>query len=175
MRHSLCKFQHYFIDWLCIDAPFINLRAELKLDRPQLAKLLDISPHSIRRYETENKAPKWYYMLLRVLCGDLSIFGACWADCRIQPHDRKLKAPEIDKPVLPVEMNVMYNREAHAARKESALDRAKAKMLESENVALKALILELEVKIDFQANTISRLKAYDNGIKKGTVVPFFKT
>jgi transcriptional regulator with XRE-family HTH domain len=175
MTHSLGKFQHSFIDWLCIDAPFLNLRTELQLDRPQLAKLLDISPHSIRRYETENKAPKWYYMLLRVLCGDLSIFGACWDDCRIQPHDRKLKAPEIDQPVLPVELNAMYNRQVHAARKESALDRAKAERLGSENVALKALILELEVKIDFQANTIARLKAHDQGIKKGTVVPLFKS
>lgn len=175
MPHSLCKFQHHFIDWLCIDNPYKNLRIELKLERPELAKLLNISPHSIRRYETENNAPTWYLMILRVLCGDLSIHGARWVDCRIQPHDRKLKSPYSENPLYPVELNAMYNRHAHHARTETETERRRADKAETELEAVKTLNLELMAKIELLENENTRLKAEQSGIKKGVVIPLFQS
>lgn len=172
--HTLCNFQHHFIDWLCIDTPYKNLRTELKLERTGLAKLLDISPHSIRRYETENKAPKIYYMMLRVLCGDLSIYGARWADCRIETHTRKLKNPYSDIPLYPVELNAMYNSHAHNARTETAKERLRADRLEIELQAVKTLNAELMSRIELLELETNRLKAKKAGIKKGAVIPLFK-
>lgn len=173
MAHSLGKFQHHFIDWLCIDKPYINLRIELQLSRPALAKILDISPHSIRRYETENKAPTWYLILLRVLCGDLSIYGARWADCRIEPHTRKLKNPYSQYPLYPVELNAMYNTHAHNARTEAAKESRRADKAENELQAVKTLNAELMARIELLENENSRLKAEKAGIKKGNIIPLF--
>lgn len=173
MTHSLGKFQHHFLDWLCIDKPYLNLRNELKLDRPGLAKILDISPHSIRRYETENNAPTWYLMLLRVLCGDLSIYGARWIDCRIEIHTRKLKNPYSDTPLYPVELNAMYNRHAHNARTETAKERQRADRLEKELQAVKTLNAELIARIELLEYENARLKAREKGIKKGNIIPLF--
>lgn len=174
MTHSLGKFHHQYIDWLCIDKPYLNLRTELQLDRPGLAKLLDISHHSIRRYETENKAPQWYYMILRVLCGDLSIYGARWIDCRIQLHDRKLKNPFSENPLYPVELNAMYNSHAHNARTETAKERLRADKAESELKAVKTLNAELLARVELLESENARLKAQKAGIKKGVVIPLFK-
>ena len=173
MTHSLGKFQHQFIDWLCIDKPYLNLRTELKLDRPGLAKILDISPHSIRRYETENNAPTWYLILLRVLCGDLSIYGARWADCRIQTHNRKLKTPFTANPLYPVELNAMYNSHAHNARTETAKESRRADKAENELIAVKTLNAELVARIELLESENARLKAEKVGIKKGKLIPLF--
>jgi DNA-binding XRE family transcriptional regulator len=174
MTHTLCEFHHHFIDWLCLDNPYKNLRNELKLSRLELGKLLDTSPHTIRRYETENKAPKIYLIMLRVLCGDLSIYGARWADCRIQPHDRKLKNPYSQTPLYPVELNAMYNNHAHNARTETAKERIRADKLEKELEAVKKLNIELIARIELKDQELTRLKAEKAGIKKGVVIPLFK-
>lgn len=173
MAHTLGKFHHQYFDWLCLGNPYKNLRTELKLDRKQLGEVLGISNHSIRRYETENKAPQWYLMLLRVLCGDLSIYGARWTDSRIQLHDRRLKAPEIQNPLYPVELNTMFNSHAHHARNETEQERRRANLAEKELNAVKTLNFELSARVELLENENNRLKAEKAGIKKGVVIPLF--
>jgi len=172
MTHSLGHFQNDFIDWLCLDQPYKNLRHQLNYSRENLAALLQISPHSIRRYETENKAPHWYLLLLRLTLGDLSFYGARWANCTIQPHDRKLKAPEITQPIYPVELNTMYNRNAQAARNEADKERRRADKLQMKLDAVNKLNAELMAKIEILENENERLKANRKGIESGKVLPF---
>lgn len=174
MAHSLGKLQNEFLDWLCLDYPYKNLRIESNQSREQIAAIMQISPHSIRRYETENKAPYWYYLLLRMLCGDLSIYGARWVDCRIQPHDRKLKAPELKQPLYPVELNAMYNRAAQIAKRDADQERTRANRAESELEAVKKLNTELLARIDLLEQETARLKGLKQGIERGKVVNLFK-
>lgn len=174
MAHTYFKFHNDFLDWLCIENPYKNLRTELNLERSELAKLLKISPHTIRRYESENKAPFYYYALLRVLCGDLSAFGSCWVNCRIQPHNRQLKAPELTQPIYPIEFNTMYNRHAAKYRREADNQRRRSDNLENELKAAKQLNLELIQRIELLETQNAQLRALDKGLKNKKVVKLFK-
>lgn len=173
--NSIGNFNNEFIDWLCIgEHQFENLRIESKIDLHQLSKTLNISHHTITRYERDNHAPKWYYMILRLLCGDLSFFGNRWHNARIQPHDRRLKAPEIENPLYPVELNNMFNDHAHKARIEATKERLRADTLERENEALRAALIEQDLTIERLEAKIRRLEQIDKAIESGKVVKLFK-
>lgn len=173
MTHTLGIFCNEFLDWLSIDNQFKNLREQACLSREDLAGLLNISKHSIRRYEDENKAPHWYFLLLRLINGDLSFYGARWDNVTIQLHDRKLKAPELSNPLYPVEFNAMYNRPAHALRKELEALELENRRLKRERDALERLTDDLQARITLLETESARLKAEQAGIKKGAVIPLF--
>lgn len=173
MAHKLGDFQNYFIDWLCIDRPYKNLRNELQLNRPQLAKILKISPHSIRRYETDNNAPHWYLMILRVLCGDLSLYGYDWIDCRIQAHDKKLRSPLTNNPISIKELDMRYNAIVLNAQNNAREAREQLRAAEKKLEASQNLNNELTVKIEILERRINHLLNVEKSIKKGKIIPMF--
>lgn len=165
-------FQNHFLDWLCLDEPYKNLRENLQISRDDLAKLFKISHHSIRRYESENKAPHWYYLLLRLVNGDLSFYGAQFIDVRIR-EDNRMSGPYFNEPLYPIEMSEHYNQSTRLHRHENIQLRSENTRLLSEIDALKTLNSELLVKVDALTNEIERLRLRDRSIKNGKVIPLF--
>ena len=87
-------FENQYFDKMMIsEKPYKALRQSLGLSRESLGQKFGISAHSIRRYETTNKPPLWYYLLLRLSAGDLSYFGARWDNCHIDIFSGRLVTP----------------------------------------------------------------------------------
>lgn len=161
-------FENAYFDKLMLSArPYTALRELIGLSREALAKKFDISAHSIRRYETTNKPPLWYYFLLRLAAGDLSFYGSRWDNCHIDVFSARLVTPyDKYKAYWPNELN---------AKTAGIHQKAAALVADSrdEIAALKAKIAELE---ESNAALMFRLLRYERGqISKnsGKVVPLF--
>jgi DNA-binding XRE family transcriptional regulator len=105
------KFSNHLFDNLANEKNYLKtLRQYCGLTRDQLAELLDISPHTIRRYETTNQAPRLYVIALRsAICGDLSCFGQAWSNCQIL--NGELLTPYTPYARLkPADLNARYSR-----------------------------------------------------------------
>ncbi|MBE0470973.1 MAG: helix-turn-helix domain-containing protein [Methyloprofundus sp.] len=124
--------------------PYKDLREHTGLSREQLAKRLGISPDSIRRYETTNKPPLWYYLLLRVLAGDLSIFGARWVNCSIGQHAKLFTPFDKNAGYYPMDVNEKTNWLAARAAARVADMRDKMRDIEESNAALMFRLLRYE-------------------------------
>jgi len=110
-------FNHEFFDKLALSENHLylkHLRNELCVDRKTLANALGIAVPTIRKYESDwagsGHPPKWYAILLRLLCGDLSHFGTQWHNCRIHKADKKLASPYFKHTrMTPMDMNSQYS------------------------------------------------------------------
>ena len=66
------------------------LRDLAGFSRHGMAYLLNVSHETIARYE-RNKPPRWYVLLLRFLCGDLSPYGYGYAQLRVDVDTGELE------------------------------------------------------------------------------------
>lgn len=135
-------FNNVTFDKIMLNAnPYKDLRELIGLSRESLALKLGISAHSIRRYETTNKPPLWYYLLLRVLAGDLSIFGARWVNCSIGQYSQLFTPFDKNAGYYPMDINEKTNWLAARAAARVADMRDNLKELEESNAALMVELL----------------------------------
>ena len=170
-------FQNEFLDSLCIDPD--NMLADLRksgtnMTRKEIADLIGVSEHSIRRYESDwrtSKPPRWYYIILRFLSGDLSYFGAAWTDAKINYWNKKLTSPYAKYLELtPMDMNGRYAQFAqHYERQIKELSNELAE-LQSKHQHLVADHKLLQTKIQAYENEIALQGLHDQGIESGKVV-----
>lgn len=166
------KFQQVYFDKLRLNDPpdyFRFLRHELRLNRPGLAKLIGVSEHTVRRYESKwpnSKAPKWYPMLLRFMAGDVSWHGGQWTDCRIRVSDKLMENPH-HEPLSPGMMHTHYNRHLLDLTQDN-------RRLRSINDQLHEQVKQLTARITILENENATLKAHKTGLKSGKVIPLFK-
>lgn len=176
VKESYGDFKNYFLDKVTVgvDNVYSPLRRTANLSRNDVAELLKISPRTIERYEREGKAPHWYFLMLRLLNGDLSFYGKRWQNCTIQHHDRKLKTDFSTIPIEPFQMNKDYNRAALDARREARQERNRANELSLRVEALEKLNSELLVKHENLQNFVNKNNRKKALIESGKVIPLFK-
>jgi len=176
VKETFGVFSNYYLDSLVSGSskPHLLLRQSANLSREDVAKVLGISAHTIRRYESEDKAPRWYYIMLRMFNGDLSFYGNRWRDCNIQYHDRKLKNPYSLIALEPFQMNQAYNRISLDARKEAREERIKVNEMSLRVEALEKINAELLVKNQVLENRIKEDQLKQSLVESGKVVQMFQ-
>ncbi len=172
------KFDNYFLDSLINqnDNLYRDLRKTANLSQQEMADIVGISKGSIRRYESHwesSKPPRWYYIMLRLVNGDLSFFGNQWNGISIQKHDRKLKSHYSQEAMLPVELYSKYNRDAMNARREANKERQKAEELQNKIKAYEEEMTSLRLRHEILTQQFNELKAVKALTKTGKVIPLF--
>jgi len=174
-------FKNEFLDSLLVDSePYQQVKAlrvfGTQFTREQLSNLLNINPDTIRRYESywnTAEIPRWYFIMLRFLSGDLSAYGHQWQNCKIHPADKKLRTPHSKyEGFTPMSMNshnsVVYQGQQAEIRKLTRLVEKLEKgldALEKENALL-----------DIQNQRLKSHNEHDDKvkeqIKKGNILEF---
>lgn len=153
-----------------------SLRAHLNLDRADLSKLTGLSIHTIRRYEStweNSKPPKWYELLMRFMCGDLSFFGPYWINCTIS-HDKKLASPYFPHDRLsPLDMHVQHNRIHSQISNENRRLNDELNRLKNRIAALEAELESQQLRIELLTAENERLKSHGQSVKSGKVLELF--
>jgi transcriptional regulator with XRE-family HTH domain len=178
VKQPYAQFRDHFLDSIvCQNENYCRwLRKLANLSKQEMADLAGVSVHSIRRYESDwesSKVPKWYYILLRLVNGDLSFFGPRWHDTRIFHHDRKLRTKFSIKAMEPAEMNANYNRHFLDARREARAEQAKAKELQIKLEAMERELALSRLRIESLTDKISELEAKKLLTEKGKLIPLF--
>lgn len=176
VKESYGDFRNYFLDKLTAgsDDIYYSLRSSANLSRNEVAKILQISPRTIERYERDEKAPHWYFLMLRLLNGDLSFYGNRWRDCTIQTHDRKLRNPHSTIPLEPFQMNQNYNRIALDAKREARKERKRSEEMLLRIEAFKKINAELLIQNEILQNRVNENNKKKLLIESGKIIPMFK-
>lgn len=172
------KFDNLFLDKLISqnDYMYRDLRKMANLSRAEMAKLVGLSENTIYRYEESmdsSKVPKWYYIMLRLVNGDLSFFGNHWIGIRIQHHDRKLKSHYSQEAMSPMELYTHYNQMNIWSRAEARNERQKSEELQNKIKAYEEELASLRLRNEILNQQISELKAVKALTKTGKVVSLF--
>jgi len=178
VKQPYAEFDNYFLDSVISqnDNLYRDLRRMANLSRLEIARLVGVSEGSIRRYESHwnsSKPPKWYYIMLRLVNGDLSFFGSKWTGVTIQQHNRKLKSIYSTKALLPVEMYSQYNRIAIDARSEARQERQKSEELLNKVKAYEEELSSLRLRNEVLNQQVLELKAVKSLTKTGKVIQLF--
>lgn len=178
VKQPYAEFDNYFLDSLISQNNnlYRDLRRTANLSRDEMAELTGVSEGSIRRYESHwqsSKPPKWYYILLRLVNGDLSFFGDKWKGSVIQHHDRKLRSFYSIRTMEPKEMFAQYNRHAIDARKEANQERQKTNELQNKVKAYEEELAILRLHNEALNQQIKELQAVKVLKKTGKVIPLF--
>jgi len=172
------KFENSFLDSLISqnENVYRDLRRCANLSRKEMAELAGVSEGSIRRYESHWKSsnpPKWYYLLLRLVNGDLSFFGGKWNGCIIQHHDRKFRTHFVHNPMEPREMFTQYNRNVMNLSRDVHKERLRGDELETKLLAYEAELAKQRLYNEMLSEQYSRLKLEKSLTEKGKVIPLF--
>lgn len=178
VKQSYAEFDNYFLDSLISQNQnlYRDLRRAANLSQKEMAELVGVHKASIRRYESSwngSKVPKWYYIMLRLVNGDLSFFGDKWKGSVIQYHDRKLRSFYSTKSMEPREMFTQYNRDALDARREANQERQKADELLNKIKAYEEELSSLRLRNEILNQQVLELKAVKALTKTGKVIPLF--
>lgn len=178
VKQSFGEFDNYFLDKVISlnKDMYRDLRLTANLSREEIADLVGLSVYSIRKYESHwdnAEPPKWYYLMLRLVNGDLSFFGKKWRGFVIQHHDRKLRTHFSNKAMEPFEMFSQYNRVALDARKELRIEQQKISELEIRINSLESELSQAQLQNEILSNKIDRLKALKSLTETGKVIPLF--
>ncbi|MCA1778749.1 MAG: hypothetical protein LC637_05025 [Xanthomonadaceae bacterium] len=176
-------FHHYFFDRFLVETEPHEYATWLRKygpapryqSRSGLSDLIGVSAATIRRYESEwgSRPPKWYFLLLRFLAGDLSFYGHHWTDCRIRPDTGKLRTPVTREEMTPMDLNSRYSMIVRSAQSEAADARRRLADMENEVQALRSERELLLLKIDTLTGELEAARNHTAQITAGKVVPLF--
>lgn len=178
-KQPYAKFDNYFFDSAIFQSenPYESLRNMANLSRDEVASIIGISSHTIRKYESNwngrSSPPKWYYIMLRLLNGDLSFYGKKWKDVVIQHHDRKLRSQFSQKTMEPFEMNAQYNRHFLDAKREAQAERNQTKELKLKLNAMELELAQSHLQIELLTDKVAELEAKKSLTEKGKLIPLF--
>nr|WP_279576229.1 helix-turn-helix transcriptional regulator [Thiomicrorhabdus marina] len=179
VKQPFGEFSNFFLDSIISqnDFQYRDLRVLANLSRDEMAKIAGISPETIRRYENDMsyqaRVPKWYYILLRLVNGDLSFYGDKWTNAKIQNHDRKLKTSYSQKAVVPMEMVSSYNRAALNARHELREEQAKSKQLQAKVEFLENELTQSRIQNEQLSQRVAQLENRKRLIDERKIIPLF--
>lgn len=178
VKQPYAEFDNYFLDSLISqnNNSYRDLRRTANLSQEEMADLVGVHKDSIRRYEAlwnKSKVPKWYYIMLRLVNGDLSFFGHQWIGISIQKHDRKLKSHYSQEAMSPMELYSQYNRDALNARREANRERQKAEELLNKIKAYEEELSSLRLRNEILNQQVAELHAVKALTKTGKVIPLF--
>lgn len=105
------KFQNQTFDKCDLEPnPIKEIRLMAGLTVAEIAVKMGISEKRIINYEKNKNWPIWYYNFLRVIGGDLSIFGTKWQNYRIHGQKQNKLITPYDIELEPIELIPRYNQ-----------------------------------------------------------------